>query len=177
MRLNQDILIGLSCVAAVALVFGFFFVISSLLRPLYGLRNCMMQIAGGSLDLTVPGTDRADEIGEMAAAVTALRDAALEKGRIEQRQQAELQRQQAEERRRLEAEAQAKTEAERAKTAAEQAHVVGSIAKGLKSLAEGNLTYRIDEVFAGASEQIRLDFNLAAERLQETIVAIVEAAR
>jgi methyl-accepting chemotaxis protein len=176
-RLNQDILIGLSGVAAIALALGFFFVISSLLRPLYGLRNCMLQIAGGSLDLAVPGADRADEIGEMAAAVTALRDAALEKGRIEQRQQAELQRQQAEAQRRLEAEAQAKTEAERAKIAAEQARIVESIAEGLKSLAEGNLTYRIDEVFAGAYEQIRLDFNLAAERLQETIQAIVEAAR
>jgi methyl-accepting chemotaxis protein len=176
-RLNQDILIGLSCIAAVALVFGFFYVIYSLLRPLYALRNCMMQIAGGSLDLTVPGADRADEIGDIAAAVTALRDAALEKGRIEQRQQAELQRAQTEEQHRLEAEAQAKAEAERAKTAAEQSRTVESIAEGLKSLAEGNLTHRIDEVFVGAYEQIRLDFNLAAERLQETIEAIAEAAR
>jgi methyl-accepting chemotaxis protein len=176
-RLNQNILIGLSGLAVLALAFGFFFVIYSLLRPLYRLRNCMLQIAGGSLDLTVPGANRSDEIGEMAAAVTALRDAALEKGRIEQRQQAEIQRQQAEEQRRAEAAAQAKAEAERAKIADEQARVVGSIAAGLKSLAEGNLTCRIDEVFAGAYEQIRLDFNLAAERLQETIQAIVEAAR
>jgi methyl-accepting chemotaxis protein len=88
-----------------------------------------------------------------------------------------MQRQQAEEQRRIEGEAQAKSAQERSKVANEQARVVGSIAKGLKSLAEGNLTYRIDEVFAGAYEQIRLDFNLAADRLQETIEAIAEAAR
>jgi methyl-accepting chemotaxis protein len=175
--LNANILFGLAGLAAVALAAGFLFVIRGLIRPLYGLRSCLLQIAGGSLELEVPSAERHDEIGEIGKAVVALRNAALEKGRIEQRQHAELQRQQAEEQRRIENEVQAKTDAERTKIAGEQARVVASIAKGLKSLAEGNLTYRMNEVFAGAYEQIRQDFNLAAERLQETIQAIVEAAR
>ena len=147
------------------------------MRPLYALRDCLMQIAGGSLDLDVPGADRHDEIGQIGQAVMALRNAALEKGRIEQQQQLELQRQQADEQWRIESAAHAKSEAERAEVAEEQARVVGAIADGLKSLADGNLTYRINEVFAGAYEQIRQDFNLAAERLQDTIQAIVEVAR
>ncbi len=175
--LNETILFSLASIAAIALAAGFFFVTRGLVRPLYGLRNCLLQIAGGSLELDVPGADRHDEIGEIGQAVMALRNAALEKGRIEQRQQAELQRQQAEEQRRIESEVESKAAQERAKIADEQTRVVGSIAKGLKSLAEGNLTYRINEIFAGAYEQIRLDFNLAAERLQETIQAIIEAAR
>ena len=176
-ELNQIILYILATVVVLALTAGFFFVTRGLIRPLYGLRDCLLQIAGGSLELDVPSADRQDEIGEIGQAVVALRNAALEKGRVEQRQHAELQRQQAEEQRRSESEAQARSEAERAKIAAEQARVVGAIAKGLESLAEGNLTWRIDEVFAGAYEQIRKDFNLAAARLQDTIQAIVEAAR
>ena len=204
-QVNQYILISLAVLAALALGAGFLFVIRSLIRPLYALRNCMLQIAGGSLDLQVPGAERADEIGEIAAAVMALRDAALEKGRREQRHQAEVTRQQAEKQRQIEAdlqaraaqeraateaEAQRKVEAEQAKAAAEQAkaaeerarhgreqaQVVAAIAAGLKSLAEGNLAVRIEDTFTGAYEQIRLDFNVAAERLQETIEAIAGAA-
>ena len=59
----------------------------------------------------MPSADRQDEIGEIGQAVVALRNAALEKGRVEQRQHAELQRQQAQEQRRSESEAQAATEA------------------------------------------------------------------
>ena len=175
--LNETILFSLASIAVIALAAGFFFVTTSLMRPLYALRDCLMQIAGGSLDLDVPGADRHDEIGQIGQAVMALRNAALEKGRIEQQQQLELQRQQADEQWRIESAAHAKSEAERAEVAEEQARVVGAIADGLKSLADGNLTYRINEVFAGAYEQIRQDFNLAAERLQDTIQAIVEVAR
>ena len=175
--LNTTILFSLAGLAAIALAIGFISVIRGLVRPLHGLRDCLMQIAGGSLELDVPSADRHDEIGEIGKAVVALRNAAIEKGRIEQRQHAEAARRQAEEQRRIETEAQARTEAERSKTAQEQARVVASIAKGLHSLAEGNLTYRMNEVFAGAYEQIRQDFNLAAERLQGTIKAIIEAAR
>ena len=175
--LNTMMLFSLAGLAAIALAIGFVSVIRGLVRPLHGLRDCLMQIAAGSLELDVPSADRHDEIGEIGKAVVALRNAAVEKGRIEQRQQAEVARQQAEEQRRIEDEAQAKSEAERSKTAQEQARVVTSIAKGLHSLAEGNLAYRMNEVFAGAYEQIRQDFNLAAERLQGTIKTIIEAAR
>ena len=175
--LNEGILFSLAGIAAIALAAGFVLVTRGIVRPLYGLRECLLRIAGGSLELDVPSADRQDEIGEIGRAVVSLRDAALEKGRLEQSRQAELQQRQAEEQRRLEREAQANSEAERARLADEQARVVGSIAAGLKSLADGNLAYRMNEIFAGAYEQIRHDFNLAAERLQETIRAIVEAAR
>jgi len=204
--LNQMVLIGVACFAAIALAAGFFFVTRNLIGPLSRLRNCMLEIAGGSLDLDVPGANQTDEIGEIARAVMAMRDAALEKGRIEQRQQAELQRQQAEkqskieadmqaraaeERQKTEAEAQRKVAAEQARSAAEQAkvaeerariaaeqtRVVTALAEGLKSFAAGNLTVRIDEHFEGAYEQIKRDFNAAAERLQVAIEAIAGAAR
>jgi len=175
--LNLAVLIGLASLAALALVAGFFYVIWGLIRPLYGLHDCLARIAGGSLDLKVPGAERHDEIGEIAQAVMALRDAALEKGRIEQQQQARMQRQQEEEQQRREAAVQAKAAEERAKIASEQAHIVAVIAAGLKSFAEGDLTIRITESFGGAYEEIKLDFNVAAQRLQETIQTIANAAR
>ncbi|MGA2894518.1 MAG: hypothetical protein ABSE22_16765, partial [Xanthobacteraceae bacterium] len=90
--LNQIMLYCLAGLAAVALVAGIFSVIFGLIRPLYGLRDCLLQIAGGSLDLKVPGAERHDEIGEIGQAVMTLRDAALEKGRVEQQERAELTR-------------------------------------------------------------------------------------
>ena len=175
--LNETILIGVACLAAAALATGFFLLIWGLIRPLYRVRDCLSRIARGSLDLAVPGADRHDEIGEIAKAVMELRDAALEKGRIEQQQQAEQQRRQAEEHHRHETAVQAKAAEERAKIASEQAHVVATIAAGLKSLAEGDLTFRIDQNFTGTYQQIKHDFNVAAERLQETIQVIADAAR
>ncbi len=109
-RLNQRVLIGLAGVAVIALAAGIFFVTRELVRPLYALRGCMLQIAAGTLDLAVPGAERADEIGDMAEAVTAFRDAAVEKIRRDREHEAEFRRQQAEERRRLEAEARAKAD-------------------------------------------------------------------
>jgi len=174
--LNQSILIGIAVVAVAALAAGFFLLTSGLIRPLYRVRSCLLAIARGSLDLAVPGAERGDEIGEIAQAVMALRDAAVEKGRVEQQQHAELQKRQAEEQRRHDAEAQQRTERERAAAAREQARVVASIAAGLKSLAEGDLTSRIADDFVGAYAQIKVDFNAAAARLEETIRVIAHAA-
>jgi methyl-accepting chemotaxis protein len=109
-RLNQFILITLASLAVIALGVGFFFVTRGLIHPLFSLRNCMLRIAGGNLELDVPGADRADEIGEMAEAVVAFRDAAVEKIRLDQDQETEFHRQQVEERRRLNADAQAKAD-------------------------------------------------------------------
>ncbi len=53
------------------------------------------------------------------------------------------------------------TEQERAAKAAEQAQVVQKLAENLKALSGGNLTARINEVFAGDYEQLRTDFNAA----------------
>ena len=67
----------------------------------------------------------------------------------------------------------AREEAEAQRLAAEDdRNVVGALAGGLKRLAEGDLTTRIDAEFTGAHEQIRLDFNAAVESLRAAIGAI-----
>jgi methyl-accepting chemotaxis protein len=74
-----------------------------------------------------------------------------------------------------EAEAQARANEERAKAAEVQARVVGALAEGLKTLSDGNLTYRLTD-FPEEYLQIRDDFNTAMTRLQETVQAIALAA-
>ena len=76
----------------------------------------------------------------------------------------------AEEERRRNAEAQAKT-------AEEQARVVQNLAQGLKSLSDGDLTFRLTDGFTETYVQIRDDFNTAMTQLQETISAIAISAR
>jgi competence protein ComEC len=56
------------------------------------------------------------------------------------------------------------------------AQLPGAVGR-IHAFAAGNLAVRITEPFAGAYEQIKLDFNAAAERLQETVEAIAAAAR
>ncbi|VXC34860.1 methyl-accepting chemotaxis protein [Sphingomonas sp. 8AM] len=57
-------------------------------RPLGEMRHAMTALAGGRLDVAVPGTDRRDEIGAMAKALVVFRDAGEAKARAdaEQRQ-------------------------------------------------------------------------------------------
>lgn len=64
-------------------------------------------------------------------------------------------------------------EADREARAVEQEHVVSALATGLKALSEGDLTSRLLEAFAGQYEQLRVDFNHAAEQLQETMKSVI----
>ncbi len=62
------------------------------------LRNAMQQLAGGDLDVDVPGTDRANEVGAMAVAVQVFKDDAVRMQEL-QHEQAESQRRGTEEKR------------------------------------------------------------------------------
>jgi methyl-accepting chemotaxis protein len=67
-------------------------------RPLAVLRRCMASLAGGDLGVGIPGTDRKDEVGAMAAAVQVYNDHMVEEQRLaaeqeEQRRRAEAEKQ------------------------------------------------------------------------------------
>jgi methyl-accepting chemotaxis protein len=65
---------------------------------------------------------------------------------------------------------------ERDRLQKEQSHLIDALSTSLSSLAEGDLKSRIDEVFSGANDRIRQDFNLAVERLEEAIASVVGSA-
>ncbi len=58
-------------------------VLSGVVRPLRRLTATIASIAGGKLDVDVPGAGRGDELGQMASAVTVLRDNSREALRLQ----------------------------------------------------------------------------------------------
>jgi methyl-accepting chemotaxis protein len=55
-----------------------------LIRSLRGLRDAMAGLAGGDLDVAIPGLGQLDEVGEMAAAVKQFKDNALRVRHLEE---------------------------------------------------------------------------------------------
>ena len=131
--------------------------------PVGAMTRVMGKLASGDNAVEVPAVGRKDEIGQMAQAVLAFKDAAIEKLRLEaeaaeQRATAEAERQQ--------------REAEKAREAEQDAIAIGSLAEGLGKLARGDLTYRITAAFAPKAEQLKTDFNAAVSTLQTTMSVI-----
>jgi methyl-accepting chemotaxis protein len=72
------LLIGLVTIGILAsLGLAIAVVVFAITRPINRLTQTMMTLAGGSTDITVPATDRGDEIGDMARAVQVFLNQAL----------------------------------------------------------------------------------------------------
>jgi methyl-accepting chemotaxis protein len=132
-------------------------------QPIVGMTGVMGRLAAGDNGVAVPGMDRHDEVGQMAQAVLAFKEAALEKLRIEG---------EAVEARRLAETERQRNEAARAEAAREQAFVVEQIADGLSRLSRGDLTHRLDQPFAVDYRKLQDDFNAAVATLQRTMAVI-----
>ena len=150
---------------AVLLIMGVlgFAISSRLTRPLIALANLMNRLNEGDKAIVVDETGRTDEIGVMARALETFRRSAVEKDRIET-EAAEKERKAERERR--------EHEAEKMGDAEDLQAAVNALASGLKALSEGKLDIRIAQPFVPKLDQLRLDFNESAERLEDTIVAI-----
>ncbi len=138
---------------------------ATVVRPLKRLGDVMQRLARGDFSAEIPNADRGDEIGAMARAVQVLKDAGLDKVKLEtaaqsQRTTTEQERQ--------------KAEQERARIAEDQAKVVSSIGAGLAKLSRGDLTHRLQTPFASEYEGLRRDFNAAMEQLQSAMSAVIE---
>jgi len=137
---------------------------SSMLASLSGT---MSGLAAGDLKVQIAHQDRPDEIGAMARSLVVFRDAALAKGEMEA-DKARVEAQASSSREAAEAERR-RNEADRADLARMQEGVVMSLGHGLERLAEGDLTYRIDEAFSEDYAKLKDDFNAAIGKLQETM--------
>ena len=151
-------LIAVVAAAAMAWVLS-----KAIAAPVGAMSRVMGRLASGDNTVNVPAIGRKDEIGEMAQAVLAFKDAAIEKLRLE----ADA----TEHRAAVEAERQAR-EQEKARDAEQDAIAIGSLAEGLGKLARGDLTFRITAAFAPKAEQLKTDFNAAVSTLQSTMSVI-----
>ncbi len=75
--------------AALALGIGSFLAIGSrVIRPLHAIRDAMLKVASGNLDVNVAFTERKDEIGALAGTLATFKENAAAKARIEEEQRA-----------------------------------------------------------------------------------------
>ena len=162
---NLVLMAGILLSGAIALGGGLL-LSSSIAKPVAAMTAAMRRLASGDNAIEVPAVNRADEVGQMAAAVVHFKEAAIAKIRIES--EAEQTRTAAERDR-------AANDDERRATAAEQAEVVEALASSLSRLADGDLTCRIEAPFAGRYQQLRDDFNKAVLKLEDAMKAIVSA--
>ncbi|MDB5456517.1 MAG: methyl-accepting chemotaxis sensory transducer [Caulobacter sp.] len=156
---------GIALTALVALAGGLVLT-GAIAGPVAAMTAAMRRLASGDHSVDIPAVGRKDEIGQMAAAVTTFKDAAIAKERLEA--EAEAARGAADRQRTV-------TEEERKRVAAELSLVVDTLAAGLASLSEGDLTCRIEAEFAGQYVKLREDFNAAVDKLQAAMVSISSA--
>ncbi|MFB3053855.1 MAG: methyl-accepting chemotaxis protein, partial [Alphaproteobacteria bacterium] len=79
------ILIGIFIVMAILAGAGLAWLIGNgIANPITRMTEVMKKLAGGDTSMDIPGTERADEIGDMAGAVQVFKDNAIEKGRMEE---------------------------------------------------------------------------------------------
>jgi len=119
-------------------------------RPVGGMLAAVNRLASGQYDEQVPGTERNDDIGKMAASVETLREGLLQKDELEKHQVLQQE---------------------------EQARVVEILASSLKALAAGDLSRTIDDRFSGSYEALREDFNATIDTLNDMMVSLADSIR
>ncbi len=138
-------------IGLIALAIGLAWLLSrAIATPISALTGTMTTLASGRNDVDVDGTDRSDELGDMARAVLVFRDAAVAK-------QA--------------------TDAAAAKAEAEQKMVVEIVSAQLSELASGNLTAEINADFPRDYVAVKSNFNAAVSSLRELIASVMDATQ
>ncbi|OYU90299.1 MAG: methyl-accepting chemotaxis protein [Bradyrhizobiaceae bacterium PARB1] len=80
---SVQINLALGCAAVAVLIGSMMFSFFGVARPMTRLNAAMSRMAGGDLDVTIPGARRGDEIGDIAKTVSVIRDNAERKARDE----------------------------------------------------------------------------------------------
>jgi methyl-accepting chemotaxis protein len=172
-----NVIVAILGIAAVAVCGLGWLIGSRLSRPIRHLNECMIRLAKGDLEHSVPGLGRGDEIGAMAASVQVFKDNAIEKQRLEA-EQATLKV-------RAEAERKAAMQALAAKFEADVNAVVEGLvasASQMQSTSEAmsataEETGRQATAVAAASEQASANVQTVASAAEELSASIREIAR
>jgi methyl-accepting chemotaxis protein len=146
-RMRLAIVVAGVLVALAALIL---IISRSITAPIQQITVRMRSLAGGDTHAEIPGTDRGDEIGGMAAALQVFRDNAIAKEAAE---------------------------VAKAKADADQKHIVTLLSEKLQALSEGDLTSTIDGDVPPSYVTLSENFNTALENLRDLIGALAEASK
>jgi len=179
-QLRQKSTIWLAMITLAAVIMAILISIwlgRGLARPIRALESTMRKIAAGDHNLDVPGADRGDEIGSMAAAVEVFKDNLAETGRLRASQ--EQQRIEAENERRNTLHALAQRFED---SVGQVVHSVGSAATELRVTAE-SMAGTAEEatqqttVVASASQEVSRNSQAVAAAIEEMNASINEIAQ
>ena len=155
-------------VGVIAMIGVLALLLSSLvIKPVVRMTGMMSKLARGDVSEEIPDADRADEIGQMAAAVSVFRENIIERGRLSR---------QAEENQALTEQERRERDAIKAQEAETIAFVVHSVADALGRLANGDLVTRIETPFAGDLDRLRIDFNNSVATLHSAMATVGQKA-
>ncbi len=151
------------------LVFGLglalaYYVIRGITRPLSDIHRALGEVANENVDLSIPHTEKKNEVGLMAKATASLQQKVRERHAMQARQE--------EQQLQLDAERQTNSDMQRDE-AEVQARVVSTIGEALEKLAAGDLTVRCRDLGTRYSG-LRDNFNEALSHL-DTAMAKVNA--
>ncbi|MBO9545208.1 methyl-accepting chemotaxis protein [Caulobacter sp.] len=136
-----------------------------LVSPLVAITHALRRLSAGDLSVVLPKKTSNDEIGQMTDALQTFHDTVEARRKeleaADVRDALEIERQQAEQRR---------NEAE-----ATQKAVVESLAEALQHMSRGDLSHRLERPFPAGYEKLRVDFNVAVEKLSSVIAASLGA--
>ncbi|MGV2017540.1 methyl-accepting chemotaxis protein [Agrobacterium sp. 22-223-1] len=163
-----SIVVALIALTVVSLFAGVYRIGRSITRPATAITGAMRRLAEGETEFAVPGLHRRDEFGAMAHALEIFRQAAIAK--IELETQALAARQQAEaEKARFQREAE--TEAQ-----ARLMQATTGLAAALRRLADGDLSFELNEPFAPDFEALRHDLNRTIRQLDAAMSGVVQSS-
>ncbi|TKV74733.1 HAMP domain-containing methyl-accepting chemotaxis protein [Rhizobium sp. AU243] len=163
-----SIVVALIALTVASLFAGVYFIGRSITRPATAITGAMRRLAEGETEFAVPGLHRRDEFGAMAHALEIFRQAAIAK--IELETQALAARQQAEaEKARFQREAE--TEAQ-----ARLMQATTGLAAALRRLADGDLSFELNEPFAPDFEPLRHDLNRTIRQLDAAMSGVVRSS-
>lgn len=163
-----SIVVGLIALTVASLFAGVYLIGRSITRPATAIIGAMRRLAEGETEFAVPGLHRRDEFGAMAHALEIFRQAAIAK--IELETQALAARQQAEaEKARFQREAE--TEAQ-----ARLMQATTGLAAALRRLADGDLSFELNEPFAPDFEALRHDLNRTIRQLDAAMSGVVQSS-
>jgi methyl-accepting chemotaxis protein len=145
MKLGAVVLLVLALLAALIVV-----ITRSITSPIQQITGRMASLAKGDTSAGIPGVERGDEIGGMAAALQIFRDNAIAK---EAAEQAKL------------------------RSDADQQAIVDLLSQKLKALSEGDLSSNITDGVPPAYTVLSQNFNTALDNLRDLIGALAEASR
>jgi methyl-accepting chemotaxis protein len=120
-------------------------------------------LANGDTSRDLEKLARKDELGAIVKSLAVFKENQIHLAQMQAEQQTQQGQQESMRR---------EQERQRAENAERQQSVVNSLAEGLDRLADGDLTFRLNNQWGEEYEKLRADFNAAMGRLQETMKVI-----